>query len=121
LYQVCLAKTLVVAELHCGPQKIRPWKHCLGSCASKIDQQAQYCVGSTEFLAVDSTTREKLIESLPKPGEVFDSTRLNEFFNVNRAILPPDASRDDVNVEHDNKMRTVRILFDFRVCPQPSN
>ena len=78
-------------------------------------------MGSTEFLAVDSTTREKLIESLPKPGEVFDSTRLNEFFKVNRAILPSDVSRDDVNVKRDNKARTVAILFDFWTCPASSN
>ena len=87
----------------------------------KIDQQVQYRVGSIEFLGVDSKTREKLMESLPKPGEVFDSTKLDEFFKVNRAILPSDASRDDVAVERQNKMRTVRIVFDLRVCPQPSN
>jgi len=52
------------------------------------------------------------MESLPKPGEVFDRTKLDEFFKINRTILPPDVSRDDVNVERDNKMRTVRILFD---------
>ena len=61
------------------------------------------------------------MESLPKPGEVFDATKLNEFFKVNRTILPPDASRDDVRVERDNKMRTVRIVFDLRVRPQPGN
>ena len=72
-------------------------------------------------MGVDSKTREKLIELLPKPGEVFDSTKLDEFFKVNRAILPSDASRDDVTVERQNKMRTVRIVFDLRVCPQPSN
>ncbi len=87
----------------------------------KIDQQVQYRVGSIEFLGVNAVTREKLMESLPKPGEVFDRTKLDEFFKVNRTILPPDVSRDDVNVERDNKMRTVRILFDLRVCPQYSN
>jgi len=78
-------------------------------------------VGSIEFLGVNAVTREKLMESLPKPGEVFDRTKLDEFFKINRTILPPDVSRDDVNVERDSKMRTVRILFDLRVCPQRSN
>jgi len=87
----------------------------------KIDQQMKYRVGSIEFLGVDAVARDKLQESLPKPGEVFDSSKLNEFFKVNRAILPSDASRDDVNVERDNKTRTVKIVFDFRVCPQHSN
>ena len=85
----------------------------------KIDQSVQYRVGSIEFLGVDSITREKLMESLPKPGEVFDGTKLDEFFTVNRATLPSDASRNDVAVERQNK--TVRIVFDLRVCPQYSN
>jgi hypothetical protein len=62
-----------------------------------------------------------LAESLPKPGEVFDGTRLEEFFKVNRAILPSDVSRDDVNVGRDPKTKTVAILFDFRTCPTQSN
>ena len=85
----------------------------------KIDQQVQYRVGSIELLGVNAATREKLIESLPKPGEILDMTKLEEFFKVNRTILPPDASRDDVAVERHNE--TVRIVFDLRVCPQLSN
>lgn len=87
----------------------------------KIDQQVQYRVGSIEFLGVNSLTREKLMESLPKPGEVFDRTKLEEFFRLNRAILPFDASEDDLNVKRDLKTRTVAILFDFRTCPPTSN
>ena len=87
----------------------------------KIDQQVQYRVGTIEFLGVDSMTREKLSESLPKPGEVFDSTKLNGFFKVNRTILPSDASWEDVNVRRDPKTRTVAIVFDFWTCPIHSN
>lgn len=83
----------------------------------KIDQQTQYRVGSIEFLRVNKATQEKLTESLPKPGEVFDTTRLNEFFEVNKEILPSDVSRDVVTVRRDNKARTVVISFDFRTCP----
>ena len=87
----------------------------------KIDQQVQYRVGSIEFLGVNSLTREKLMESLPKPGEVFDKTKLDEFFKLNRAILPPDASWEDVNVRRDLKTRTLAIVFDFRTCPPTPN
>ena len=87
----------------------------------KIDQQVQYRVGTIEFLGVDSMTREKLSESLPKPGEVFDSTKLNGFFKVNGTILPSDASWEDVNVRRDPKTRTVAIVFDFWTCPIHSN
>jgi hypothetical protein len=87
----------------------------------KVDQQVQYRVGSIEFLGVDTVTREKLIESLPKPGDVFDRTRLEEFFKANGTILPSDVSRDDVNVTRDPKTRTVALLFDFRTCPASPN
>jgi outer membrane protein assembly factor BamA len=87
----------------------------------KIDQQTQYRVGGIEFLGVNTVTREKLMKSLPNPGDVFDGTRLEEFFKVNRAILPSDVSGDDVNVKHDPKSKTVTILFDFRTCPPHSN
>jgi outer membrane protein assembly factor BamA len=87
----------------------------------KIDQQAQYRVGTIEMLGVSLKIREKLMESLPKSGEIFDGTRLEEFFKVNQAFLPPDVSRDDVNVRRDPKTKTVAILFDFRTCRPNSN
>jgi len=87
----------------------------------KIDQQAEYRVGGIEFLGVNAVTREKLMKSLPKPGDVFDGTRLEEFFKVNQAILPSDVSRDDVNIKRDLKSKTVAILFDLRTCPPDSN
>jgi hypothetical protein len=61
------------------------------------------------------------MKSLSKPGDVFDGTGLEEFFKVNQAILPPDVSRNDVNVKRDLKSKTVEILFDFRACPPHSN
>jgi outer membrane translocation and assembly module TamA len=87
----------------------------------KIDQQVQYRVGSIEFLGINNATREKLVESLPKPGEVFDKTRLNEFFTKTMALLLPDASENDMSVTRDAKTKTVAILFDFRECPSNSN
>jgi len=87
----------------------------------KIDQQVQYHVGSIEILGVNAVTQEKLMESLPKPGEVFDRTKLDEFFKINLTTLLPDVSRDDVNIRRDTKSKTVTILFDFRACPTSSN
>ena len=85
----------------------------------KIDQRTQYRVGSIQFLGINAMTQEKLMESLPKPGEVFDSTKLDEFFKVNRAILPSDASRNDVTVRRD--AGTVAISFNLWTCPFSSN
>jgi len=87
----------------------------------KINQEAQYRVGTIELLGVNTVTQKKLLESLPKSGQVFDGTQLEDFFKVNRAILPSDVSRDDVNVRRNPKSKTVAILFDFRTCPPHSN
>jgi outer membrane translocation and assembly module TamA len=87
----------------------------------RIDQGVQYHVGSIEFLGVSKVSREKMMMLLPKLGEVFDGLRLEEFIRKNRTILPPDASRDDVNVKLDVRAKTVALLFDFRTCPQISN
>jgi outer membrane protein assembly factor BamA len=87
----------------------------------KVDQQVQYHIGSIELLGVNAASQHKLLESLPKSGEIFDGTRMEDFFKVNRATLPPDVSGDDVNVSRDLKPRTVAILFDLRTCPPHSN
>jgi outer membrane protein assembly factor BamA len=83
----------------------------------KIDEQVQYRVGSVEFLGVNAVTRERLMGSFLKPGDVFDGTRLDEFFKVNRAILPEDTTTDDVQITHDAKTKTVAVSFDLRTCP----
>ena len=83
----------------------------------KINQASQYHVGSIEFLGLDTATQQKLLEPLPKYGEIFDGTSLNDFFKRNRAILPPDASTDDVNIRRDTKSQTVALSFDLRTCP----
>jgi hypothetical protein len=83
----------------------------------RISPGTPYRVGSVEFLGVNAATREKLLKSLPKSGEVFDSSWLYEFFTVNRAILPPDASSDDVTINRDGRSQTVTIVVDLRECP----
>lgn len=87
----------------------------------KINQEAQYRIGSIELLGVNAATQQNLLKSLPKSGEIFDGTRIEDFLKVNRSILPPDVSRDDVDVSRDLKARTVAILFDFRACLPHSN
>jgi outer membrane translocation and assembly module TamA len=83
----------------------------------RIDQGIQYRVARVGFLGVNSVTGDELWRSLPKSGDIFDGSRLEEFFRLNWAILPPDATRDDVTVARDVRTRTVAILFDFRKCP----
>lgn len=82
----------------------------------RINQEAQYRIESMELLGVNTATQQKLLESLPKFGQIFDRTRLDDFFKMNREILPSDASRDDVSVNRDLKSKTVAISVDLRTC-----
>ena len=84
----------------------------------KIDPGAQYRIGSVDFLGVNAVTREKLIESLPKSGQLFDRTRFEDFIKLNRAILPSDVSTNDMSVKRNLESKTLAILFDFRNCPR---
>jgi outer membrane translocation and assembly module TamA len=86
----------------------------------RIDQGIQYRVGSIEFLGASKVLRERMTTSLAKLGEVFDGLRLEEFIRENRAILPPNASKDDLKMKRDVRAKTVALLFDFRTCPQES-
>jgi len=38
----------------------------------RINQEAQYRVGTIALLGVNTSTQEKLMESLPKTGQIFD-------------------------------------------------
>jgi hypothetical protein len=87
----------------------------------RVNQEAQYRVGTIELLGVNTATQQKLTESLPKSGQIFDGTRLDDFFKTNRAILPTDASTDDVSVKRDLRAKTVAISFDLRTCPPHAN
>jgi outer membrane translocation and assembly module TamA len=85
----------------------------------RIDRGVQYHVGDIEFLGLSQESREKMLASLPRRGEVFDNHRLEEAITENRAILPPDASaEEDVRVERNVRAKTVALLFDFRTCPE---
>ena len=51
----------------------------------KLDEQIQYRIGNIEILGPNVATRDKLIESLPKIGDIFDAT-------ANRGILQSEPS-----------------------------
>lgn len=52
-------------------------------------------------------------------GDIFNNERLDGFFKENKAILPSDASREDLQVLCNVKEGTVDLKFDFRTFPQP--
>jgi outer membrane translocation and assembly module TamA len=82
----------------------------------KIDQQTQYRVGTIGLHGVTTAARMKLLQSLPRPGEIFDRTRLDNFIQSNRPLLPPDVSTEDISVRRDLKSKTVAISFELSNC-----
>ena len=83
-----------------------------------IDQGKQYVVGKVEVLGLSPELDWELRSKL-KPGERFDATVIDEFFQVNKAALPADASyANSMEVKRDLKKLTVDLLFDFRNCAQ---
>ncbi len=82
----------------------------------KLDEGKQYRVGTVQILGL-STNPEKLLRSLPQPGQVFDSHSLDDFLKKNKSLLPADASADkNITIRRDSNDGTVEIILDFRRC-----
>jgi len=82
----------------------------------ELDQQQQYRVGQIEFLG-NNPAAEQIVRSKLKPGDLFDFRVLRNFYAESKAILPPDASLDDVELKKDIKKGIVDMRFDFSTCP----
>jgi outer membrane protein assembly factor BamA len=88
----------------------------------RIDEQMQYRMGEIEIWGLDAPAKQQLLKSLPLPGEIFDGYKVQQSFEINKKILPADASPyEDVNIQRDPKAGTVSMLFDFRPCPGEAN
>jgi len=84
----------------------------------RMDEQKQYVIGKVEVLGL-SPELEWALRSKLKPNEPFDATVIDEFFEVNKAALPADASHENsAEVKRDLKKIAVDLLFDFRNCAQ---
>jgi hypothetical protein len=83
----------------------------------ELDQQPQFRIAQIEIFGLDSATEKKLKSQLVV-GQVFNILLVDEFFKTNQAILPPGASRENLELRRDLKTDTVEVRFDFRShCP----
>ena len=85
-----------------------------------LDPQKQYRLGKVEILGPDPT-REKLLQSQWKIGDIFDGQQLDNFLRENKALLPSDVSEQDINVRRNTADGVVGLTFDFRECPSILN
>lgn len=89
------------------------------SLVMQLDEGRQFRVGSVQILGLDQEVRDHALKLEMKPGMVFSTELLKDFYRQNKSILPVDASpREDITVTQDARTRTVAIKFDFRGCPQ---
>jgi outer membrane protein assembly factor BamA len=86
----------------------------------ELDQEQQYRVGTIEItgLAPDLESRLKWPH---KPGDIFDSSKFEEFFVDNKSILPEGASSDDSEIRRNPKNATVSLRFSLGPCQSPVN
>jgi outer membrane protein assembly factor BamA len=81
-----------------------------------LDLQKQYRIGKVEIFTVSPKVEARLKE-LFRPGEVFDSSALEEFVKQYRSALPPGVMvPSDVHILRNARTGILDLGFDFRVC-----
>lgn len=87
----------------------------------EMDQQKQFRIDKVDVLGLDPRT-EGLLRSTLKSGADLNSDLINQFFDENRSVVPPDASPlENLTVEKNVKAGTASLRFDFFTCPSPLN
>jgi hypothetical protein len=56
-----------------------------------------------------------------RPGDIFNSQFVEDFYSDNKSLLPPDVSRRDTKIKQDGARGTVAIVFDASSCRETSS
>ena len=84
----------------------------------ELDQQKQFRIGKVKVISLEPNLK-PLLESQFKSGEIFNSNVLDSFFELNKSVLPPNASPEDMEVEHrDVRAGVVDLRFNLLTCSQ---
>jgi outer membrane protein assembly factor BamA len=85
----------------------------------EVEEGPQFRFGQVKVLGLDPALAQKLLhESGLDTGSIFDVSRVHEFFQRNRLILPKDASEiENTRRLLDQREGVVDITMDFRGCP----
>ncbi|MGB9069923.1 MAG: POTRA domain-containing protein [Candidatus Acidiferrales bacterium] len=82
----------------------------------ELDQNRQFRIDQVEVDGLDPRT-ESILRSMIKPRDVFNYDLVKAFFEENKALLPPDASLGDLEINRNVKEGTASLRFDFFTCP----
>ena len=83
----------------------------------KVDEQRQYRVGEFEILGLDQGLESEL-KSILKPGELYNSKLVYDFFRDHKAVLPTDVWPESMRINRDTRTGLLSGVFDFRTCQQ---
>ena len=83
----------------------------------KVDEQRQYRVGEFEILGLDQGLESEL-KSILKPGEIYNSKLVYDFFADHKAVLPTDVWPESMRINRDTRNGLLSGVFDFRTCQQ---
>jgi outer membrane protein assembly factor BamA len=82
-----------------------------------VDQQKQFRLGKVEIFGPDPQT-ENLLQSMLRPGDVYQYQIVENFLKEHKSSLPPDVSLEDIDFHRNVKNGTVDIRFNFQTCDQ---
>ena len=83
----------------------------------KVDEQQQFRVGRFEILGLDQELESQL-KSILKPGEIYNSKLVYDFFREHKAALPNDVWPESMRINRDARTGLLSGVFDFRTCQQ---
>lgn len=83
-----------------------------------VDQDKQFRVSSTELAGLEQGLAHTLLQRWPlRPGEVYNTSLAEQFFEENAALLPAGANPENqVGRKIDEQKGTVALILDFRSC-----
>ncbi len=83
-----------------------------------VDEGKQFRVSSTEVVGLEHGLARTLLQRWPiQPGEVYNTSLVEQFFKENAALLPAAANPENqVSCKIDEQHSTVALILDFRAC-----
>ena len=83
----------------------------------ELEEDKLFTVGRVEVLGLASDAFENGLKMRLKTGDTFNPQLVDQFFSDNKGILPPLASKENVQIRQNAVDNTVEVVFDFRSCP----
>jgi outer membrane protein assembly factor BamA len=86
----------------------------------RLDEEKQYRLREVNVAGLDPAL-DAVLSSELVPGDIFNSTAIDDFVKRNRSFLPMNLRREDyLQAKRDTRLGTVDLSLDFRGCREPT-